>query len=407
VATISRSPEQLVLIADDSPSLTADEAAHSERVAAHIRALIAGAGGWLSFSRFMDAALYAPGLGYYMTGRPIFGAEGDYVTAPELSPLFAACLASALAELLAKTGGDEIVEFGAGSGLLAVMVLMGLARRDALPRRYRIVEVSPVLRDRQRAFFDRFPGVAALRDRVEWLDTPPGDDWQGVALANEVADALPVERFRLRAGGCDVLGVAADGDGFRWQSRPADAPIAEAVGWIQSLLPDPMPEGFVSEFCPGLRAWIEGATARLTRGAMLVIDYGLPRSQYYHASRDGGSLCGFRRHRRIENVLACPGIQDLTAWVDFSALADAAKACGMETGGFATQAHFLISIGIERELAALVEGAEERDRLALNHTAATLLLPGEMGERFKVMALTRGIERTLSGFAFRDLSASL
>jgi SAM-dependent MidA family methyltransferase len=407
VATISRSLEPLVLIAGDPPSLTADEAVHSEKVAAHIRALMAAEGGWLPFSRFMDAALYAPGLGYYMTGRPIFGAEGDYVTAPELSPLFAACLASALAELLAKTGGDEIVEFGAGSGLLAVMVLIGLARRDALPRRYRIVEVSPVLRDRQRAFFGRFPGVAALRDRVEWLDAPPHDEWRGVALANEVVDALPVERFRVRAGSCEALGVSAGGNGFRWQARPAGATLAEAVKRIQQRLPVPMAEGYVSEWRPGLPAWVEDASASLAKGAMLIIDYGLPRPQYYHASRDGGTLCGFRRHRRVEDALACPGIQDLTAWVDFSALADAANACGMETGGFATQAHFLISVGIERELAALVAGAEERDRLALNHNAATLLLPGEMGERFKVMALTRNSGDALPGFSFRDLSASL
>ncbi len=396
-----------MLIAGDPPSLSAEDTAQSDRVALHIRALIVANGGWLPFSRFMDAALYAPGLGYYMTDRPVFGAAGDFVTAPELSPLFAGCLANGLAQLLAQAGGGDIVEFGAGSGVFVAEVLGALARVDALPARYRIVEVSPVLRERQRRFLTQWPGIDQLIDRIEWLDAPPRDDWQGVALANEVADALPVERFRVRADGFEMLGVVADGDGFGWQARPADPSVAQAVMRIQTRLPRPMLDGFVSEFRPGLPAWIKDATASLKQGVMLVIDYGLPRAHYYHASRNGGTLCAFRRHRRVEDVLAHPGLQDLTAWVDFSELADAAGDCGMETGGFATQAHFLMSLGIDRVLAALIEGTGERERHAHNQVAATLLLPGEMGERFKVMALARGVTAALAGFKFRDLAASL
>jgi SAM-dependent MidA family methyltransferase len=168
-----------------------------------------------------------------------------------------------------------------------------------------------------------------------------------------------------------------------------------------------MPEGFVSEWRPGQRDWIRAATRTLVRGAMLVVDYGLPRAQYYHPSRDGGTLCGFRRHRRVEDALAVPGAQDLTAWVDFSALSDQARDCGLRVAGFTTQAHFLLSTAIEHELALLVDAADERGRVQLRQAAATLLLPGEMGERFKVLALTRGIEGPVAGFAFRDHSASL
>ncbi len=168
-----------------------------------------------------------------------------------------------------------------------------------------------------------------------------------------------------------------------------------------------LPDAYVSEWCPMLPAWIEAATATLGKGALLLIDYGLPRSQYYHASRDGGSLCAFYRHRRVDDVFARVGLQDLTAWVDFTAVAEAASATGLEVAGFATQAHFLASLGIDRELAAALEGTNTREALALSQGASTLLLPGEMGERFKVMALTRGIAGPLTGFSFRDLSASL
>jgi SAM-dependent MidA family methyltransferase len=183
--------------------------------------------------------------------------------------------------------------------------------------------------------------------------------------------------------------------------------LADAVEQLQRRLPSPMPEGFVSELRLGQREWLASASASLTRGALLLVDYGLPRAQYYHPSRDGGTLCAFRQHRRVEDVLAHPGIQDLTAWVDFSALAEDAHAAGLELGGFATQAHYLLSVGIERELEGLVGAAGEREGRALRQSAATLLLPGEMGERFKVMALTREIRGPFDGFGFRDFSASL
>lgn len=386
------------------PPPTKEEAAHSARVASAIRARIEASGGWLPFSGFMDTALYAPGLGYYATDRPLFGAAGDFVTAPELSPLFAACLANGIAELLEKAGGGDVVEFGAGSGRFAQAVFTALASRRAPVTRYRIVEPSPALAARQRA---RIAGSAVMSARFEWLDCAPREPWTGVAFANEVVDALPVDRFRVTAAGLEEIGVVAGTQGFAWQARAAGEELDAAVESIQRQLPQPMPPGFASELRPGQGAWVAAAAASLERGALLVVDYGLPRAQYYHPARDGGTLCAFRSHRRSEDVLADPGIQDLTAWVDFSALADAGAAAGLELGGFATQAHYLIGTGIERELARLAEGADERERAAYAQFAATMMLPGEMGERFKAMVQVRGIRGPFAGFGFRDLGATL
>ncbi len=383
--------------------LDPQEARRSLELQACIRSRIGANGGWLPFSAFMQAALYEPELGYYVSGGAIFGAAGDFVTAPELSPLFASCLAHAVDGLL-QHPADDILEFGAGSGRLAAEMVAVLARIGRAPRRYRIVEPSPVLRERQRRLLERTPPGATA---FEWLESPPPEAWSGVAIANEVLDALPVDRFGVTAAGADAIGVVAAAGGFAWQARPADTALAHAVESLQRSLPSRLPAGYVSEVRLGQREWIARATAALQRGTLLVVDYGLPRAQLYHPSRDGGTLCAFRRHRRVDDVLAEAGTRDLTAWVDFSALADDARAAGLEPAGFATQAHFLLENGIEQELARLVDGAPETVRAAHGQVAATLLLPGEMGERFKVMALARGIRGPFRGFGFRDLSASL
>jgi SAM-dependent MidA family methyltransferase len=396
-----------MLTAAPPPPPDADEIAHGERVAAAIRARIAAGNGWMPFRDFMETALYAPGLGYYVTPRALFGAAGDFVTAPELSPLFAACLANGIAGLLAKSEGGDVVEFGAGSGVLAAELMPALQQLGAQVARYRIVEPSPVLAARQRERIGRDPRLAGLRDRFEWLEAAPAGQWRGVAFANEVVDALPVDRFRVTAGGCEAIGVVEAGDAFSFAPGAADAALAAAVESLQGELPVPMPAGYVSELRPGQRGWLAGAAQGLARGAILVVDYGLPRAQYYHPSRDGGTLCGFRRHRRVADALADPGLQDLTAWVDYSALAEDGAACGLAMGGFATQAHYLLDTGIERELARLAESAGDAARRALKQDAATMLLPGEMGERFKAMALAREICGPFPGFGFRNLAASL
>ncbi len=396
-----------MLTQEDPPAFGEAESARSATLAARIRARAAEQGGWLPFSAFMQWALYEPQLGYYAAEHPIFGAAGDFMTAPELSPLFAGCLANGLTDLLAATEGGDIVEFGAGSGRMAEELVGELARRGAPPARYRIVEPNASLARRQRERIAKSPHTAALADRFEWLGAPPDRGWRGIAIANEVLDALPCERFRVARQGIDAIGVASKADRFEWAARPANAPLAQAVEALQARLANPMAPGYQSELRLGQGQWVASATAALEKGALLVIDYGLPRAQYYHASREGGTLCGFRRHHRMEDVLAHPGAQDLTAWVDFSALADEARGVGLEVGGFSTQAHYLLSVGIEHELARLSESATGRDRIVHRQATARFLLPGEMGERFKVMALTRDIDDPVAGFDFRDLSASL
>jgi SAM-dependent MidA family methyltransferase len=387
------------------PGLTPEESAHAGRVASHLREVIAEAGGWVPFSRFMQEALYAPGLGYYSAGARKFGAEGDFVTAPELTPVFARCLATQVAEVLEEAGGGCVVEAGAGSGALASELLATLAARGALPARYEILEVSADLRERQRATLAGRD--AALLERVRWIDSPPAESWQGVVLANEVLDALPVERFRVARDGYEAIGVAAGDEGFRFEARPAEPALAGAIAARVADLPEPLRVGYESELCTWVRPWIAALAGGLTRGALLLADYGLPRAQYYHPSRAGGSLCGFFRHRRVEDVLARPGLQDITAWVDFTEVAEAGLDAGLELAGFATQAHFLMSLGLEHELAAAGEGLDVTGRARLSQAAAMLVLPGEMGERFKVMALSRGLKSRLAGFSFRDLAATL
>ena len=396
-----------MLTAAGVPPPSADEAAQSARVAAALRERLAASGGWMPFSAFMETALYEPGLGYYMTDRPLFGGEGDYVTAPGLSPLFAACVANGLADLLEKTGGGDVLEYGAGDGRFAQVAFGALLARRAPVGRYRIVERSPALAARQRRRLAGDPATAGFMERFEWLDAPPRERWQGIAVANEVVDALPVERFRVTPEGVEMLGIVAATEGFAWEARPAEAALAAGVEAVRRALPHDMASGFVSELRARDAAWLADTAATLERGAILLVDYGLPRAQYYHPSRAGGSLCAFRRHRRVEDVLADPGIQDLTAWVDFTGLAEAGAAAGLTVGGFTTQAHYLIATGVERELARLSAGRPERAQLALRQSAATLMLPGEMGERFKALALIRGIHGPLAGFGGRDLSESL
>jgi SAM-dependent MidA family methyltransferase len=391
-----------MLRATGLPPLGAEDAEHAARVAACLRARIEAAGGWLPFAEFMECALYEPALGYYTAGLRPFAARADFVTAPELSPLFARCLAAQLAEVLDRIGGGCVIEYGAGSGRLAADLLETLGARGALPERYLIVERSAALRAEQRARLA--PGAWAAR--VAWLEAPPGD-WQGVVVANEFVDALPVERFRVIPDGCERLGVVAQGAGFAWRPGPAHGALAAAVATLSARLPEPLPTSYVSELNLRAPAWLAAAAAGMRRGAIFVCDYGLPRTQYYHPSRNGGTLAAFHRHRRLEDALLRPGLTDLTAWVDFSSLAEAGAAAGLELAGFATQAHFLVATGIERELAALRANAPEPECYALAAAVQTLMLPGEMGERFKVLALTRGVAGTLAGYSFRDLAASL
>jgi SAM-dependent MidA family methyltransferase len=383
------------------PPLSADEQQHSAAVATLVRDAIVSSGGWLSFERFMELALYAPGLGYYSAGSTKIGAAGDFVTAPEISDLFSRCVARQCAEVLSATGGD-ILELGAGTGRMAATMLESLAADGVLPERYLILEVSADLAERQRHRMSTLP--EALRRRVIWLDRLPERALRGVVVANEVLDALPCQRFVTTQSGALELGVALKSDSLVERAAPPDKALAVVYDTLVQELSQPFPLGYTSEVCLRLAPWLAGVGECLERGLMLLFDYGLPRSHYYHPQRVSGTLrCHFKQ-RAHDNPYINLGVQDITAWVDFTRVAEAAVAAGLDVAGFSTQAAFLLATGIERLVAEGV-GIVEQTRLA--GEARRLLLPGEMGEAFKVMALTRGYDAAPGGFALRDLRHSL
>jgi len=389
------------------PPLNAEERAHSERVADHIRAFMRERGGVIGFDAWMRLALYAPGLGYYSAGASKFGSSGDFVTAPEVSSLFSRCLARQCAAVLQVTGGD-VLELGAGSGRMAADILTELAALECLPDRYLILEVSADLADRQRTRLAELP--LELSSRVQWLDRWPERVMRGVVLANEVLDAMPVERFviRTRPDGLDVraLGVGLKGDGFEWRETSPSPELLHAVADIVEALPAPLPDGYVSEVCLAFQPWMASLAAQLEQGVALLIDYGLPRAHLYHPERSAGTLRCHFRHRAHEDPFINVGLQDITAWVDFTRVAEAADSAGLEVLGFASQAAFLIGAGMESLLTAGMQlaGDDHVARSRLAGEARRLLLPGEMGEIFKVIALGRGYESPLAGFSTQTLA---
>ena len=384
--------------------LGVEERAHVRRVRERLTAEIDGAGGWIGFDRYMEVALYAPGLGYYSAGAHKLGAGGDFTTAPEVSRLFGACVARQCAEILRALGRASIIlEIGAGSGRLAADLLSRLDELGCVPERYLVLEISADLRERQRRTIAE--AVPHLAPRVEWLDAPPEAAFDGVVLANEVLDALPVTRFRWRAAGCEELGVARDGARLIWAPRAASAALAAECALLAQA-GGGWEEGYTSEYCERLPAWTAAITRAHRAGLALWIDYGLPRRHYYFPERRDGTLICHIRQRTLQDPFFAPGLEDITAWVDFTRLAQASGACGYRLAGFTTQAHFLAGLSIDREMHHLA--AEDPHRFArLANEARALVLPGEMGERFKAMAWMRGMESPLPAFRVQDLRHTL
>jgi len=382
----------------DWPAPTDAARALSERLVECIRAEIESSDGFISFARYMALALYAPGLGYYSAGAHKIGAQGDFITAPEISSLFARCIARSCESVFDQIGEGDIVELGAGTGSLAAELLRELSVRGRLPRRYRILEPSADLRERQKLYLQTT--VPDCHERVEWLDAPPEEPWRGLLLANEVLDALPVEIFGWSSDAVINYGVSWSGDGFVWAQRSADAALtavvehyAEDYSWAQ---------GYRSEINTTLTPWLHSVSENLQAGAALFIDYGYARHDYYRAERAQGTLLCHYRHRAHADPFMLPGLQDITAQVDFTAVAEAAVAAGLSVSGFTTQAHFLLDNGIEQLLAEDQPGMTA-SYLQQAAQAKTLLLPGEMGERFKALLLLRDVQGTISGFGGRDL----
>jgi SAM-dependent MidA family methyltransferase len=364
----------------------------------HLQTLIRGeiqaGGGWISFARYMALALYAPGLGYYSAGSHKLGTAGDFITAPELSPLFGRTLARQLAELLAQDIPD-IVELGAGSGALAAVLLAELAALNRLPQHYLILEVSADLRERQQSHLAAT--VPQLADRVSWLDQLP-DQLHAIVIGNEVLDALPVHRVRVDQGSVEEIGVIANDDHFAWACRPASVTLQ------QSLSTHDLPDDYETEINLAAPALVASLAQRLTRGVLLFIDYGFPAHEFFHPQRNRGTLMCHYRHQSHADPFLWPGLQDITAHVDFSAVARAGS--GLDLLGYTGQAQFLINCGIT-ELLAAVPAADTARYAPLAAQAQQLLSPAEMGELFKVIALGKNLPQALHGFSRGDRSHTL
>lgn len=387
-------------LADLAPNTEAR--AHSDALAARIRAAIRAAGGWIGFDTFMHQALYTPGLGYYSGGAVKFGAGGDFVTAPELTPLFGRCVAQQIGEVIAHRPDADVVELGPGTGALAADVLAELDALHALPGRYALLDVSGELRARQRAkLAERVPH---LLDRVEWLDELP-DAIDGVVLANEVLDALPVQLVRWTRDGVLERGVSVTGpDGpFVFEDRPIVDPRLAAAAAARPVVVDA--DDYVSEVGLQAEALVASIGERLERGLLLLIDYGFGRREFFHPQRRRGTLMCHRRHHAHDDPFHLPGLQDITAHVDFTAVAEAGVDVGLRLAGYTTQASFLVACGLLERMMASADA-----RLGYAKTTAVaqkLVSPAEMGELFKVMALVRGLDGPLTGFTRGDLARTL
>ncbi len=363
---------------DTLPTPSAEALAHSEQLAGHIRAAIAANGGSIPFREFMQMALYEPGLGYYVAGLRKIGKEGDFITAPEVSPLFSQCIANQCAQVLTELGGGDILELGAGSGIMAANMLLHLETLDCLPGRYLILDLSPELRDRQRQTLQT--KAPHLLERVEWLDTLPETPIRGVIVGNEVLDAMPVELFTLVNGERFIRHVEIQNDSFG---------LVAVDG------------SYTSEYNPALPGWMRSMADALEAGTLLLIDYGYEQKDYYHPERNQGTLICHYQHRVHDNPLLYPGLQDITASVDFTAVANAGADARLELAGYATQAAFLASSGLE-ELFIAALNANPADQYKLAQQVRMLSLPSEMGERFRVIAFCKGFTPELLGFRLGD-----
>ncbi|MDH5571876.1 MAG: SAM-dependent methyltransferase [Gammaproteobacteria bacterium] len=390
-----RQSQQLI---ESLPVPSSDAILISQSLVDKIRAEIRLSGGKIPFSRYMEMALYEPGLGYYSAGSHKLGSTGDFITAPEISSLFSRTLARAIIPALKKLPEQRILEVGAGSGIMAAEILAQLARDHALPEYYDILEVSADLRDRQQATLKA--RVPELMHKIHWLDRLP-DNFTAVILANELLDAMPVHRFCIQDSQARELFVTEQNGKFDWHiEEPEHHKLHHRINEINRVNNASMPEFYISEILFAAEDWVTSMGQQLKSGFILLIDYGQPRSIYYHPQRSTGTLQCHYRHRVHHEPFVYPGLQDITTHVDFTAIADAAFAAGLNVDGFTTQAHFLLGSG----LTDLVQVTEEPERqLAQANEIKKLTLPQEMGEIFKVMGLSKNLSVDMPGFQMNDM----
>ncbi|WP_374557626.1 class I SAM-dependent methyltransferase [Aquitalea pelogenes] len=374
------------------PAPSAEALATSQALCAHIRQTITQSGGWIPFSRYMELALYAPGMGYYSAGSHKLGSAGDFTTAPEMSAYFGRTLARQIAELLPQTGGT-VYEFGAGTGKLAIDILTELEKLDCLPEHYIIIDLSADLIERQQtAIRSALPHLA---DRLQWLSVLP-EQLDGVVIGNEVLDAMPCELLHWTPEPLQ-RGVALDGDNFIWQDRPIQDPMllqqAAALNIRQA--------GYISELSLSNTAFIHTLARHLVRGAILLVDYGYPAGEFYHPQRHMGTLIGHYRHHTVDDPFFLPGLMDLTCHVDFTAIAQSGIDAGLDLIGYTTQAQFLINAGITQLLGEL-DADDSASYLPVVAMVQKLLSMQEMGELFKVIGFGRGVSIDWQGFVQGD-----
>jgi SAM-dependent MidA family methyltransferase len=380
------------------PPLTPDAQKHSQQLIEFIQQNIQQAGGWISFAEFMQMALYTPGLGYYAAGSPKFGMVGDFVTAPEMSPLFARVLSNQVAEVLAVTQGN-ILELGAGTGKLAADILLTLAEKSALPEQYFILEVSDHLRQVQRETLEsRLP--KAIFECVEWLTVLP-QYFDGIILGNEVLDAIPVHLIHITSHGMYDRGVSYGGSGFEWQDQPlTDKNLVNTVTQLN------LPTGYLTELCPAAQGLMTSLADCLAQGAIIMIDYGFAAREYYHPQRNLGTLmCHYQQLAHPDPLLNI-GLQDITAHVDFTGIAQAGVDQDLQLAGFCSQAQFLMNCGI-LDVMSQVSPHDMAQYAPMAAAAQKLLSPAEMGDLFKVIGFTKNIDMPLMGFVAGDKSHTL
>lgn len=377
------------------------EIAHSEQLSLRVRQKIRESSGWIPFSQYMQMALYEPGLGYYSAGLQKFGEKGDFITSPELGSLFAKSLARPVAKCIEEIPECHLIEFGAGSGKLAGDLLLALQQAEKLPEAYWIIELSADLQQRQREYLSSLP--TDLFDRVKWLNELPEQKINAVVVANEVLDAMPVKRFCQYQNSLSELGVGLESEELVLQYQSANHELSQAIekSGLELMRDAAQEKPYCSEINTHIYPWLNALSQSLNKMAVYIIDYGYPRAEYYSAERSEGTFMGYYQHRAIDTPLWYPGLQDLTAFVDFTALAEAALELGLDVDGFTSQGNFLVNCG----LADIVESthcATEIEKLQLIQQMKTISLPGEMGERFKVLGISRDLKNNIAGFEMRD-----
>lgn len=387
-------------IPGDMPAPTDDAIEHSKQLEALIREEISDKH-TIPFSRFMELALYSPGMGYYSAGSKKLGAAGDFITAPEISPLFARCIAKQCEQVLPQLDKKQILEVGAGSGIMAADILLALDQSDHLPENYFILETSADLRHRQQTTINK--DAKHLVNRVIWLDALPEGGFEGIILANELLDAMPVQKFRINNSVPFELFVGIENNRLTLLEQEINnARLKSKLDSLATALPD----NYESEINLNAEAWIQSISNCMHKGLVLLIDYGYPQHEYYHKDRTAGTLMCYYQHYTHDDPFALLGLQDITTHVDFTAIAQSADDAGFNITGYTTQAFFLLGCGLESMAQDLIN-ADLKQRIELSQQIKKLTLPSEMGEQFKVMALSKQLDTPLIGFRLADHRARL